>query len=392
MALRLRLLSLPLVLRVLVMVGVLVGLSLATSMLEGWGRVYGSAISDASLNDYMPHWSSGALARAGQAAAVYDAAALHNFYTTHFGLSAQASVWGYVYPPVTLLLARSLAFGDYLTSATVFFSLSLLLFLLVAYCWAGGAGVLLAFGFSGVWICLDSGQLTLLIATLLGFGLFYLERRPLLAGVLIGLVCLKPQFGVLLPLLLLVGGYRKSFVAASGTVLALIALSVLLDGPETWLAFIQKGMPALLAHPANEPLWPRYLTVFGLLARGGWSLQLAAWGQGVTALLATGLTLLIWRQTTAIELRAAALLLGTLLISPMFYDYDLPVALLALLMLLRASSAMWPRQAIAPLLASALLLYLLPVFSVTLMPLLLWLLLLQIGVLSRSAEFRVSHA
>jgi len=42
-----------------------------------------------------------------------------------------------------------------------------------------------------------------------------LERRPVAAGLLFGLLCYKPHFGLLVPVALASGGYWRSFAAAS---------------------------------------------------------------------------------------------------------------------------------------------------------------------------------
>ena len=49
------------------------------------------------------------------------------------------------------------------------------------------------------------GQNGFLTAALLGGALHWLDRRPWLAGVLIGCLAYKPQFGVLIPVALLAG-------------------------------------------------------------------------------------------------------------------------------------------------------------------------------------------
>ena len=56
-----------------------------------------------------------------------------------------------------------------------------------------------AIAFPPVFLCLMQGQTGLLAAALLGGGLLALRPRPVLAGVLFGLLTVKPQLGLLLP-------------------------------------------------------------------------------------------------------------------------------------------------------------------------------------------------
>ena len=60
--------------------------------------------------------------------------------------------------------------------------------------------VLLLFAFPGTFINLFQGESAFLIAALLGGAMLMLERNPARAGIMIGLLCIRPQF---MPLVLL---------------------------------------------------------------------------------------------------------------------------------------------------------------------------------------------
>ncbi len=385
--------SLSLGVRILLLICLLAGLSTMSDMLNGWTNLYGPDAGQAqSGTDYVVHWTAGRLAQEGLASSAYSPQALHDFYVTHFGLDPEVQVLGYAYPPVTFLFTRLLALADYSTSATLFFPVSLLLFLGMACLWRGLPAMVLAFGFSGLWICLNSGQVTVLIAAVLGSAFYLLGRKPvaarILAGVLIGLVCIKPQIGVLLPLLLLIGGYKQTFLAALMTVLLMLIASLALDGVSTWQAFRDAELATMSGHLGSSYHSDRFLSVFGLLARSGYTQPVALFGHWMSAVLAALLAALIWQRTTRIELRTASALLATFLVSPMFYGYDLSLVLIALLALLRLPRVFWPWSHIT-LWA---LFYLLPFFSVVLTPLLVWMLLVQVGSLTLQQERKEQHA
>ena len=75
-------------------------------------------------------------------------------------------------------------------------------------CWIAAA-------FPAVFINIGHGQNGFLTAALLGGALHWLDRKPWLAGILIGLLAYKPQFGVLIPIALLAGQRWTTIGAAA---------------------------------------------------------------------------------------------------------------------------------------------------------------------------------
>src|SRR5207244_3647915 len=58
------------------------------------------------------------------------------------------------------------------------------------------------------------GQNAFLTAGLFGMATLLIDRRPIVAGLLFGLLCYKPHFGLLIPGALAAGGYWPRFPAA----------------------------------------------------------------------------------------------------------------------------------------------------------------------------------
>src|SRR5205814_7022046 len=102
---------------------------------------------------------------------------------------------------------------------------NVLVFLLLA----PGAAVNLFFGQNGI-----------LSTVLLGGGVLLLGSRPILAGVLLGLLAYKPQLAVLAPFALLAGREWRALAAAILSQIALGLLSLLVLGAEPWFAFFDK--------------------------------------------------------------------------------------------------------------------------------------------------------
>src|ERR1035441_9686259 len=98
--------------------------------------------------------------------------------------------------------------------------------------------LLLALAFPAVFINLGQAHNGFLTVALIGAALCQLDRRPWLAGVLIGCLAYKPQFGLLISLVLMGSGRWRVFSAAA-VMVALLALAVTLAfGAEVWPAFL----------------------------------------------------------------------------------------------------------------------------------------------------------
>ena len=86
-------------------------------------------------------------------------------------------------------------------------------------------GLLLACAFPGILANAMVGQNGFVTAALLGGALIFMERRPLLAGGLIGLLSFKPHLGILIPVALVAGGHWRVIAAAAVTVALLFVAS-----------------------------------------------------------------------------------------------------------------------------------------------------------------------
>ena len=184
--------------------------------------------------------------------------------------------------------------------------------------------LLLALAFPAVFINLGQAQNGFLTAALIGSALVMLEEQPILAGILIGCLAYKPQFGLLIPLLLIASGRWRAFAAAAATV-ALLALAVTFAfGLDVWSAFLASTKftrSIVLEHGGTG--WYKIQSVFSWVRMWGGGLALAyALQAAVTIAIAAALTWL-WRSPAAYPLKAAGLLIGSALATPYSLDYDL---------------------------------------------------------------------
>jgi hypothetical protein len=190
---------------------------------------------------------------------------------------------------------------------------------------------LAAAAFPAVFVNVGHGQNGFLTTALLGGALHWLDRRPALAGVLIGLLAYKPQFGVLIPIALLAGGRWRTIGAAAVTVAVLIAVSFLTLGGGIWHAFMDSmNFTQTVVLEQGGTGWQKIQSIFSAVRAWGASVPVAyAVQASLLASLAASLAWL-WHSDAAFELKAAALAVGSLLATPYVLDYDLVVLAVAI--------------------------------------------------------------
>ena len=174
-----------------------------------------------------------------------------------------------------------------------------------------------------VWFNLFLGQNGFLTAFLAGAGLLALHRqRPILAGLLIGLLTVKPQLGILFPLALLACRAWKTLLTATVTAIFGTWLTTQMWGVGVLSNFLRSVPVTRSFILENQGIWGNMPTVFAFLSQLGISLPVAYGVQAVVA-LGTGIVVWnIWRSSTPADLRYAALMSGSLLVSPYVFDYD----------------------------------------------------------------------
>jgi hypothetical protein len=149
-----------------------------------------------------------------------------------------------------------------------------------------------------------------------------LDRRPWIAGMLLGALVYKPQFAVLIPVLLLARGNIRAFVSAGLTVAALCLLTLAIWGWPVWQAFID-SLP-LTRHiiiEAGATGWEKIQSPFATIRQWGGSIPFAYAVQAVVTAIAIVTAALIARRGS-MELRGAAALSAALLCTPYVLDYD----------------------------------------------------------------------
>jgi len=288
--------------------------------------------------DFLATWAAGHLALAGRAAAAYD---LPTFRQEQLlAVVKVAGDYPWAYPPTYFLLAAPWALLSYTWSAIAWISATFAAYLaairaIVPRWFAVAAGAASPFV---LWSAF-TGQNGFLTAALIGGVLALLDRRPVVAGILLGLLTLKPQLGIVFPILLLLTGRWRVIAAATATALGIAALSYLLFGVEAWRSFftaiavqndlvLVQGSVAFTKQQSVNAL-VRVLGGGGFLA---WTLHITA------AVAAIGFTAWMWLRPVDYRLKAAAAGAAVLTTTPYLFLYDLPILSVPVVFLMSAGA------------------------------------------------------
>jgi len=191
---------------------------------------------------------------------------------------------------------------------------------------SGPLWLLLALAFPAVLVNIGHGQNGFLTAALLGAALVQLDRRPLIAGILFGLLAYKPQFGLMIPLALAASGRWRSFAAAAATVALLAVATTIAFGPHVWQAFFDSTrFTRLVALEQGDTGWYKIQSIFAWARMWSAPIPLAYALQGAVIVALGGALIWLWRSIAPYPLKAAALCLVTILATPYTFDYDMMV-------------------------------------------------------------------
>ncbi len=243
--------------------------------------------------------------------------------------------YGWHYPPYFLFVASALALMPYGLALAVWQAATLGLYLLtiraiVSRCPRaagrdnGWLWLLLALAFPAVLINIGHGQNGFLTAALVGGALAALDRRPLLAGILFGLLVYKPQYGLMIPLVLGASERWKCFAAAAATVALLTAATTLAFGPSIWQAFLASTeFTRTVVLEQGNTGWHKIQSVFAWARMWGAPVPLAYALQGAAIAAIAAALVWLWRSAAPYPLKAAALCLAAILATPYSFDYDM---------------------------------------------------------------------
>jgi hypothetical protein len=293
--------------------------------------------------DYVAFWAAAKAAAGSLQAAIYDPAFFESWLheiameREYFGLSWQ-------YPPTYYLLILPLAFLPFVAGFAL---------------WSGGTmalygaalrwffdlrltGFIVLLGLPVVFNAFITGQNGFLTATLLLLAGLLPDKRPVVAGIAAGMLTIKPQLGVLLPIAYIAAGCWRAFFTAAFVAVAMVGLSLLAFGAETWQAFFNAILG--VGDGMQREFFPMHkmITVFAAFYKSGVPTEIAMGLQVLSTLAVMGGMFYVWRKVKEADLRAASLFAAVFLCTPYAYYYEMTILVLPLLIIVkRAMQTGW---------------------------------------------------
>lgn len=278
--------------------------------------------------DFFGMWSWARFETERPPAQIYDHAAQHAFL-----LSLDPQIFGKLpcaYPPSYLLLIRPLGWLSYPVAHAVWSAATFLAYVVAVCGWRWRSRPMLVVVLaSATAVNLFYGQNGFLTAALLVGGARLAPSRPVLGGILLGLLSYKPQFGPLVAIALFAGGLWRAALVTGLTVGATVVASVLALGIEPWIAWA-RAMPEFvtMVAAARAHLLHLSATVLSNALALGVGERLAGWCQAVaTAASAVAVWTAFCRGSG--RLAVAVLAMASVVASPYAYLYDLTLVVAA---------------------------------------------------------------
>jgi hypothetical protein len=308
--------------------------------------------------DFVNVWAAGKLALQGHPALAWDWDVQRTIELDVLKQDWPGGYFAWHYPPPFLFVAAFLAQFPYTVAFVGWVYASFVPYIIVMRAIVGRAfGFVLAAGFPIVFTNALVGQNGFLTAALVGGTLYLVPVRPVLAGICLGLLTYKPQYGLLFPIVLIASARWTTFVSAGITAVVLAAVSLLAFGVESWQAFfhwLPHFSQAFLVE--GKATWWKLQSLYSLVRYLGGSEQLGWAFQWVLTAAVAVVLVLLWRSPIRYGLKAAALAVGTLLTTPYLFMYDIMVLAIAVAFLVRIGLNEGFRRYELPALGGALLL------------------------------------
>ena len=288
---------------------------------HGWRAGPGARLG----RDFANMFTAGHLILDGKLRIVYDVAAyrhyqldlLHHTVINH----------NYSYPPVSFFYVWIFGLPGYGLSYLLWMGLTCALFFLAArpYLREAGLPAWLALIAPAALVNIWAGHYGFAFGALWLAAWRWLDERPRTAGLLIGLMIVKPHLALLMPLMLIFRRAWTPFFWAAATSLTLVIASGLIFGWSYWLTYLTStsSFQAAMINQTQEFYLRMMPTVFPAMMLAGCGSALASIVQVACGL---GAVAALWKWMPKNPMQAGlAAATATFLVLPYAFNYDLTV-------------------------------------------------------------------
>ena len=273
--------------------------------------------------DFLPMWT-GARIAAQDPARLYDAAAVTQ--AQHWLLGGLTDLRPFPYPPSALLVFGPLARLPFWPAYWIWTGLGLAAFLTAGLRLGAGRpwlAAVLVFAAPAAVSGMLAGQSVFLIGGLVMAAIPVLDRRPILAGLLLGVAAaIKPSLLIAAPILLAVGGHWRALLSSIAAGSVMIAASALTYGVGPWQAWIGSAEAFEAQVLGDARLLKMVVSPAGPLRQIGVTGPLLLAVQLVCALIVLALAAAAFRRESSARLRLITLLGAGLMATPYAMNYD----------------------------------------------------------------------
>lgn len=259
--------------------------------------------------DFITFWSASYIGLHGDPTDAYDILKIHAVEKT---VVPGSGSFAWLYPPTFYVAILPLATLPYVISYVVFIVTTLATYLAVMWRVSPTRQALvLALAFPGLLLNIMNGQNAFLTAALAGMGLLLMQTRPILAGMCIGLLAIKPHLALLFPVIMIMTAAWTAMLSAAITCMCVFALSIALLGLPVWETFLHSVSQARQLNELGALPWEKMPTIFSNARVLGISVTSAYIMHGVIALMGTLIMLMVWRRSSDLRLRGSAFVAAT---------------------------------------------------------------------------------
>lgn len=228
------------------------------------------------------------------------------------------------YPPTYLLAVLPLALLPYLVSYILFTVASIALYLYVLHRIAPSIHTtVLGLAFPAVLFAAVNGQNSFITASVGCLALLWLDRHPIRAGFAIGLLTIKPHLALLLFLVTFCSKRWQTFTVAALTSVSFLFFSIIIFGTDSIPSFFKALQIAKAFSEYGLLPLHKMPTIFSSARLMGVDILYANIAHLMITTAAILTVIYLWRIRASTAIRNSSLIIGTLLISPHLFDYDL---------------------------------------------------------------------
>jgi hypothetical protein len=276
--------------------------------------------------DFLSYWAAGRLTLERHVASVYNIE-IHN--AVEMTAAPLAGLNPFPYPPPFLFFVTPFGLLPFWIAFPAWVLITGIIYVVAVRRW-----VPLPFSLAHPSFLSNSliGQNGFLISAIFIGGTELIGRRPYLAGAILGLLVIKPQLAILLPVAMLAGREWKVITAACASVSALLLLALVAFGPAAYRGFFQ--ILPFYADSMRLSRWPwgEVASTFAFFRKLGTPETPALVLHAIVALAATLATARVWWLRT--DERVPILASAAILIPPYIFTYDALLLVLPLTFLI----------------------------------------------------------